>query len=62
MGSHFDETLHQYIRRNASSHNQDPAYNVDLENDLASVLQFPVEIEDVGGTLVVELGINNAKV
>ena len=35
---------------------------MDLENDLSSVLQFPVEIEDIGGTLVVELGINNAKV
>ena len=52
----------EYVRRNASSLNQDPAYNVDLENGLASVLQFPVEIEDIGGTLVVELGVNNAKV
>ena len=52
----------EYVRSNASSLNQEPAYNVDLENDLASVLQFPVEIEDIGGTLVVELGVNNAKV
>ena len=51
-----------YVRRNASSQNQDPAYNIDLENELPSVFQFPMEIEDIGGTLVVELGIQNSKV
>ena len=51
-----------YVRRNASFHNQDPAYNIELENELPSVLQFPMEIEDIGGTLVVELGIQNSKV
>jgi hypothetical protein len=51
-----------YVRRNASSQNLDPAYNIEIENDLPSVLQFPMEIEDIGGTLVVELGIQNSKV
>lgn len=62
LGSSSSNPPKPYVRRNASSLNQEPAYNVELENDLSSILQFPVEIEDIGGTLVVELGINNAKV
>jgi hypothetical protein len=33
-----------------------------LENDLPSVLQFTVGSSDIGGTLVVELGMNIARV
>ena len=32
-----------------------------LENDLPSVLQFPVGVTDVGGSLVVELGVNHRR-
>ena len=62
QGSSSSNLPAPYVRRNASSHNQDPAYNVELENEMPSVLQFPMEIEDIGGTLVVELGIQNSKV
>lgn len=36
--------------------------SLQLENDLASVLQFPVGLSDIGGSLVLELGVNIAKV
>ena len=62
QGSSSSNLPAPYVRRNASSQNQDPAYNIDLENELPSVFQFPMEIEDIGGTLVVELGIQNSKV
>ena len=62
QGSSSSNLPPPYVRRNASSHNQDPAYNIELENELPSVLQFPIEIEDIGGSLVVELGIQNSKV
>jgi hypothetical protein len=38
------------------------AMSLDLENDLPSVLQFPVGASDIGGSLVVELGVNIGKV
>lgn len=34
----------------------------ELENDVPSVVQFPVADTDIGGSLVVELGINNERV
>ena len=36
--------------------------SLDLENDLPSVLQFNVGVNDVGGTLVAELAINQGRV
>ncbi len=39
-----------------------PPMVLELENDLPSVLQFGVGVNDVGGSLVVELGIYTAKV
>ena len=62
QGSSSSNLPAPYVRRNASSQNQDSAYNIDLENELPSVFQFPMEIEDIGGTLVVELGLQNTKV
>jgi len=35
---------------------------LDLDNDLASVLQFSISPSDIGGTLAVEMGVNAAKV
>lgn len=42
--------------------NVNPPLTLDVENDLPSVLQFPIGINDIGGTLVVELGVNNGRV
>jgi hypothetical protein len=36
--------------------------SLDLENDLPSVLQFSVGVNDIGGTLVAELAINQGRV
>ena len=36
--------------------------SLDLENDLPSVLQFNVGVNDIGGTLVAELAINQGRV
>ena len=41
---------------------RDPQHNVLLENDLPSVLQFPIEVEDIGGTLTVRMALNPAMV
>ena len=46
----------------ASVKSLNPPLTLELENDLPSILQFPVGINDVGGSLVVELGINNGRV
>ena len=46
--------------------NNDPStpaqLSLDLENDLPSVLQFNVGVNDIGGTLVAELAINQGRV
>ncbi len=39
-----------------------PPMALTLENDLPSVMQFPVGVSDVGGSLVVELGIDTSRV
>ena len=42
---------------------QTPApLSLDLENDLPSVFQFTVGVNDIGGTLVAELAINQGRV
>ena len=41
---------------------RDPQHNINLENDLPSVLQFPIQVEDIGGTLSVKMALNNAMV
>ena len=46
------------IFRNASA----SPMSLNLENDVPSVLEFPVGLSDIGGSLVVELGINIGKV
>ena len=46
-----------------SSSSSTPAQlSLDLENDLPSVLQFNVGVNDIGGTLVAELAINQGRV
>ena len=42
--------------------NMNPPLTLEVENDLPSVLQFPIGINDIGGTLVVELSVNNGRV
>ena len=54
----FEYHLPQFNNGTATS----SALSLDLENDLPSVLQFPIGINDIGGSLVVELGVNIAKV
>ena len=46
----------------ASSGSTPARLSLDLENDLPSVLQFNVGVNDIGGTLVAELAINQGRV
>ena len=54
----FEYHLPQFNNESATS----SPLSLNLENDLPSVLQFPIGINDIGGSLVVELGVNIAKV